>query len=64
MPPKNWWTTANHIVGSLGKSSRASIETVYAQASVLLEDLRQDGGVGAFVSVQDVVDEIRKPDLP
>lgn len=43
---------------SLGKSSRAALETVYAQTNVLLEDLRQDGGVGAFVSVQDIVDDI------
>ncbi|KAK2594086.1 hypothetical protein QQS21_008189 [Conoideocrella luteorostrata] len=47
------------ILSSLGKSSRASLEKVYAQTSVLLEDLRTDGGPGAFVSVQDVVDSIK-----
>jgi hypothetical protein len=43
----------------MGKSSRASLETLYAQTSVLLDDLRVDGGAGAFVSVQDVVDKIK-----
>jgi Ran-binding protein 9/10 len=49
---------ANNCTVSLGKSSRASLEKLYAQTSVLLEDLRQDGGDGAFVSVQDVVDDV------
>lgn len=43
---------------SLGKSSRAALENLYAQTSVLLEDLRQDGGDGAFVTVQSVIDQI------
>ncbi|KAK7403812.1 hypothetical protein QQX98_010409 [Neonectria punicea] len=46
------------ILLSLGKSSRASLEKLYAQTSVLLEDLRQDGGEGAFVSVDDAMNEI------
>ncbi|KAI5467107.1 concanavalin A-like lectin/glucanase domain-containing protein [Mariannaea sp. PMI_226] len=46
------------ILLSLGKSSRASLETLYAQTSVLLEDLRQDGGEGAFVSVDDALEGI------
>lgn len=45
---------------SLGKSSRAALETLFAQTSVLLEELRQDGSDGAFVSVKDVVDDIPK----
>lgn len=45
---------------SLGKSSRAALENLYAQTSVLLEDLRQDGGDGAFVTVQSVIDDIPK----
>ncbi|KAI9167714.1 Ran-binding protein [Paramyrothecium foliicola] len=49
------------ILLSLGKSSRAALEKLYAQTTVLLEELRQDGGDGAFVSVQDVVDGIPKP---
>ncbi|RFU71756.1 hypothetical protein TARUN_10506 [Trichoderma arundinaceum] len=48
------------ILSSLGKSSRASLETLYAQTSVLLEDLRKDGGPGAFVSLQGVVDSIQQ----
>ncbi|GAB0137930.1 hypothetical protein EsDP_00006181 [Epichloe bromicola] len=48
------------ILSSLGKSSRASLEKLFAQTSVLLEDLRADGGSGAFVAVQDVVDFVRE----
>ena len=48
---------------SLGKSSRAALENLYAQTSVLLEDLRQDGGDVAFVTVQSVIDGIPKPSL-
>ncbi|GAO14340.1 hypothetical protein UVI_02034150 [Ustilaginoidea virens] len=47
------------ILSSLGKSSRAALEKLYAQSLVLLEDLRTDGGPGAFVSVQDVLDSIK-----
>ncbi|RGP81689.1 hypothetical protein FLONG3_176 [Fusarium longipes] len=49
------------ILLSLGKSSRAALEQIYAQNSVLLEDLRQDGGEGAFASVSDVLDGIPQP---
>jgi len=48
---------------SLGKSSRAALENVYAQTLVLLEDLRQDGGDGAFVTVQNVINGIPEPTL-
>jgi len=51
------------ILMSLGKSSRAALENVYAQTLVLLEDLRQDGGDGAFVTVQSVIDDIPKQPL-
>nr|CDP25059.1 Putative protein similar to ran-binding protein 10 RBP10 of Mus musculus [Podospora anserina S mat+] len=40
------------ILTSLGKSSRAALENVYAQTSVLLEDLAKDGGPGAFVTLE------------
>lgn len=46
------------IKASLGKSSRAALEKMYAQTSVLLDELRRDGGEGAFISVDDFVDEI------
>ncbi|KAK4241617.1 hypothetical protein C8A03DRAFT_12110 [Achaetomium macrosporum] len=46
------------ILMSLGKSSRAALENVYAQTCVLLDTLRKDGGDGAFVTVQSVVDRI------
>jgi hypothetical protein len=48
------------ILLSLGKSSRAALEKLYAQTTVLLEDLRQDGGDGAFVSIQDAIDAVPK----
>ncbi|KAK3325598.1 hypothetical protein B0H66DRAFT_129849 [Apodospora peruviana] len=51
------------ILMSLGKSSRAALENLYAQTCVLLEDLRVDGGDGAFVTVQSVIDDIPKPSL-
>lgn len=31
---------------------------MYGQTAVLLEELRKDGGEGAFISVDDFVDEI------
>jgi len=34
---------------------------MYAQTVVLLEQLREDGGDGAFVAIQDVMDRITKP---
>ncbi|CAK7236375.1 hypothetical protein SBRCBS47491_009616 [Sporothrix bragantina] len=52
------------ILESTGKSSRSALENLYAQTSVLLEDLRQDGGPGSFVTIKDFVDEIPQPDAP
>ncbi|KAK3327322.1 hypothetical protein B0T19DRAFT_484453 [Cercophora scortea] len=51
------------ILMSLGKSSRAALENMYAQTCVLLEDLREGGGDGAFVTVQGIIDEIPTPTL-
>ncbi|KAI1176616.1 ran-binding protein [Nemania sp. FL0916] len=48
------------ILSSIGKSSRSALENVYGQTSVLLDYLRQDGGPGALISVQSVIDEIPK----
>lgn len=49
------------VTESLGQSSRAALETVFAQTTVLLEDLRQDGGVGSFVTLENyVMDQIPK----
>lgn len=45
-------------IASLGKSSRASLEKVYAQTSVLLEELRHEGGDGAFISITDLAEEV------
>lgn len=47
--------TVFFLLVSLGKSSRAALESVYSQTCVLLEDLRQDGGDGAFVTVDSVI---------
>ncbi|KAK7698709.1 hypothetical protein SLS64_012320 [Diaporthe eres] len=49
------------ILQSLGKSSRAALENMYAQTSVLLDDLAETGGPGAFVTLQSVIDEIETP---
>jgi hypothetical protein len=38
---------------SLGKSSSAALEQLYQQTTVLLEDLREGGGPGAFVNIDD-----------
>ncbi|ROT35323.1 SPRY domain-containing protein [Sodiomyces alkalinus F11] len=46
------------ILLSLGQSSRAAIEELYAQTSLLLEDLREGGGAGSFISVREVTDAI------
>lgn len=43
------------ILLSLGKSSSAALERLYQQTSVLLEDLRDGGGPGAFVNIDDFV---------
>ncbi|KAH8881612.1 ran-binding protein [Thozetella sp. PMI_491] len=51
------------ILRSLGKSSRSALENMYAQTVVLLEMLREDGGPGAFVDVQQIIDRIPKANL-
>ncbi|OTB07045.1 hypothetical protein M426DRAFT_54290 [Hypoxylon sp. CI-4A] len=48
------------ILSSLGKSSRSALENLYGQTSVLLDYLREEGGPGALVTIQSVVDEIPK----
>lgn len=42
---------ANAIVVSLGKSSSSGLERLVQQTEVLVEELGEDGGVGAFVNV-------------
>ncbi|TVY48508.1 Uncharacterized protein LOCC1_G001221 [Lachnellula occidentalis] len=41
------------ILSSLGKSSSTALEQLYQQTSVLLDDLRDGGGPGAFVNIDD-----------
>ncbi|TVY65664.1 Uncharacterized protein LSUE1_G007172 [Lachnellula suecica] len=43
------------ILLSLGKSSSTALEQLYQQTSVLLDDLRDGGGPGAFVNIDDYV---------
>lgn len=43
------------ILLSLGKSSSAALEQLYQQTTVLLEDLREGGGPGSFVNIDDYV---------
>lgn len=45
---------------SLGKSSTAALEKLIQQTTVLLEELGEGGGPGAFVSVDDFV-KIKPP---
>lgn len=46
------------ILQSLGKSSRAALETLYAQTSVLLDGLAVTGGPGAFVTLKSILDQV------
>ncbi|KAI9643906.1 hypothetical protein NHQ30_007257 [Ciborinia camelliae] len=46
-----WFLTKKTV--SLGKSSSAALEQLYQQTTVLLEDLREGGGPGAFVNIDD-----------
>ena len=39
-------------------AQRAALEKIYGQTAVLLDELRKEGGEGAFISVDDYVDEI------
>jgi len=48
------------ILTSLGKSSRAALETMWVQTEALMERLRPNGHQGAFVSIQDIIDKIPK----
>lgn len=41
------------LLVSLGKSSSSALEQLYQQTSVLLEELREGGGPGAFVNIDD-----------
>jgi hypothetical protein len=40
------------ILVSLGKSSSAALETLYSQTEVLINELSEGGGVGAFINIQ------------
>jgi hypothetical protein len=52
------------ILSSAGRPSRAALEKLYAQTNMLLEELRQDGGDGAFASIQDAIHGIPNPSQP
>lgn len=38
---------------SLGKSSSAALERLYQQTEVLVNEITEDGGAGAFINVRD-----------
>lgn len=40
------------VAVSLGKSSTAALETLLAQTEVLVNELSEDGGVGAFLNIR------------
>jgi hypothetical protein len=46
---------ANVITVSLGKSSAAALERLYQQTEVLVNEISEDGGAGAFINVRDDV---------
>jgi hypothetical protein len=37
---------------SLGKSSSAALERLYQQTEVLVNEISEDGGAGAFINVR------------
>lgn len=40
------------IIVSLGKSSSAALEKLYQQTEVLVNEISEDGGAGAFINVR------------
>lgn len=40
---------------SLGKSRSAALERLYQQAEVLVNEISEDGGAGAFINLRDDV---------
>ena len=45
------WTNCDGVV-SLGKSSSAALERLCQQTEVLVNDLSEEGGAGAFINVR------------
>lgn len=43
--------SANRLV-SLGKSSSAALERLYQQTEVLVNEIGEEGGAGAFINVR------------
>lgn len=46
-------TLTQHYIVSLGKSSAAALERLYQQTEVLVNEISEDGGAGAFINVRD-----------
>lgn len=46
-------TLTQHCIVSLGKSSAAALERLYQQTEVLVNEISEDGGAGAFINVRD-----------
>ncbi|KAJ6018146.1 hypothetical protein N7451_001525 [Penicillium sp. IBT 35674x] len=45
------------ILVSLGKSSSAALERLYQQTEVLVNEISEDGGAGAFINVRDYIND-------
>jgi hypothetical protein len=43
------------VTVSLGKSSAAALERLYQQTEVLVNEISEDGGAGAFINVRNDV---------
>lgn len=46
-------TLTQHCIVSLGKSSAAALERLYQQTEVLVNEISEDGGAGAFINIRD-----------
>ena len=46
---------------SLGKSSSTALERLYKQTAVLVELISEDGGVGSFVNIKNVLQSVDDP---
>ena len=43
------------VTVSLGKASSAALERVYQQTEVLMNEISEEGGAGAFINVREDV---------
>ena len=48
------------ILRTLARNTRSRLEVVYAEAAAMLEESRALGGPGAFISTEDLMEEVRE----